>query len=181
MTRWVATATALLVLAVVGFAVWQPLQVVPRLRPAPPFSLSTPDGAPVSNTAWWGQPYVVAFHATEHERLPQVMRDLPPLDDVGLVEIVVGGPPPEVPGWTRLAGPTDRVRQVVGGGFGVLIPDEERLALVDHQGVVRAIYPADSTAPHRIARDLALLRTEMKSNGVERALFEAAHLFACYR
>jgi protein SCO1/2 len=178
-----AVLLPLLVASVVTFALLQPVKVVPRLRSAPPFTLRTPAGDAVGNAAWWGQPYLVAFHAAASPDLVgDAMVALAGAEGVGRVEIVVGDPPPGVEGWTRLVGDDDDVRRVVGGGFGLRTDaPEPALALIDHQGTLRAIYRADATSPDRIREDVALVRHEAATTGVRRALFEAAHLLACYR
>lgn len=89
-----------------------------------------------------------------------------------------------------MAAPT-AVRFAVGAGMGVFVgphPEEQgrrvtyepTLVLVDDVGYVRGRYGIRTVDERVLLRDISLLAAEVKAEGTERALYQAAHLFLCY-
>jgi protein SCO1 len=93
--------------------------------------------------------------------------------------------------WRVLGGEAAEIKALVGGGFGVYYHNDpnsgapplvrdQRVVLVDADGVVRAEYAGARLDAQRIARDIALVQREATSRGLTRSLYDAAHLFVCY-
>jgi protein SCO1/2 len=95
----------------------------------------------------------------------------------------------EPEGWRFLTGAPDKVKMVVGGGFGVFYEAqtngsfqfEPMLALVDGTGILRARYRTTPPSPEILQRDISLVLTEAQnSTGPTALIYETAHLFLCY-
>jgi protein SCO1/2 len=98
----------------------------------------------------------------------------------------------EAPAWRFLTGDAGEVKGAIGSGFGVYYepqPDAEqgeqfdfdqRVMLVDGQGVIRAVYDGARLDQAVMQRDIALVQREAASGPVMRPLYEASHLFLCY-
>jgi protein SCO1/2 len=91
--------------------------------------------------------------------------------------------------WRFVSGPAERLKNVIGGGFGVYYqPDagggfafDPAIVMVDGNGIMRAIYERDLPDIQTIERDLMLVIAEIKnSEGPGKLVYEAAHLFLCY-
>jgi protein SCO1/2 len=91
--------------------------------------------------------------------------------------------------WRFVTGPAERLKNVIGGGFGVYYQADEAggftfdpaIVMVDGNGIMRAIYERDLPDLQTIERDLMLVVTEVKnSEGPGKLVYEAAHLFLCY-
>jgi len=213
----------LLVTAVILFNIFQPITVLPRHNLAPGFALFDETGQPLTSEDNRGQITLYSFtysHCTGEgcpqsaEHLAAVHRLLvenPPEEiPVALVTITVD---PErdtavvrqafleqyasqltaVP-WHFLGGTEERLRQIVGGGFGVYyrVPSESdqdkyavyfepRFILVDGLGIIRAEYRTPEIDPTILLRDVHFVAEEARrSTGAAKLAYEAAHLFMCY-
>lgn len=91
--------------------------------------------------------------------------------------------------WRFATGEPGALKALIGGELGIYYgePDEsgaiehdQRLILVDGNGVLRARYDAAALDQARIRRDLGLLEQELGSSGVMRQVYEASHFFLCY-
>ena len=91
--------------------------------------------------------------------------------------------------WHFLTGEAARLKNVVGGGFGVFYEPgageqftlAPALVLVDGAGIVRAKYKTAAPALADVERDIQLIVSEVQNSaGPQRLVYEAAHLFLCY-
>ncbi len=206
---------AIPLLAVFLFAVFQPVKVVPRIGLAPGFSFTDMNGARLTNEDLRGQVVVYNFTTSEcsapcvdsSATMQQVQALAPGLESGGipvkLVTILLdaeaatpermrtyaeqAGVAPEL--WRVVTGTPERLKQVVGGGFGLYYTQDEagafefepRIALVDGNGLLRAQYKRGLPDVDFIVRDLGLIFDEVRnSSGASGLVYEAAHLFACY-
>lgn len=92
-------------------------------------------------------------------------------------------------GWRFATAEPSRIRSVVGGGFHTYFAPTANggftfdpvFVLVDGWGIVRAEYRMGIPRVETLLRDITLVREEVvRSTGVARYAYEAAHLFACY-
>jgi protein SCO1 len=91
--------------------------------------------------------------------------------------------------WHFLTGEAERLKHVIGGGFGVYYAAQAdgsfahapTFVLVDGAGIVRARYRTATPDLDVIQRDIELISQEAhNSRGAMRLAYEAAHLFLCY-
>lgn len=93
--------------------------------------------------------------------------------------------------WRFVTGDAHRVKQVIGSGFEAFYtPDDQggfqfdpKFVLVDGLGIIRSEYRYQVETPDadRILRHLGVLAEEVrKATGVNKLVYEAAHLFLCY-
>jgi protein SCO1/2 len=91
--------------------------------------------------------------------------------------------------WSFLTGAPEEIKGLVGGELGVYYekPDadgrmqhDQRVLLIDEQGILRARYELGSLTMDRLSRDLGLLDQERASTGMMRQVYEFSHLFLCY-
>jgi protein SCO1/2 len=93
--------------------------------------------------------------------------------------------------WRFVTGDANRVKQVIGSGFEAFYtPDDQggfqfdpKFVLVDGLGIIRSEYRYQVETPDadRILRHLSVLAEEVrKATGVNKLVYEAAHLFLCY-
>ena len=91
--------------------------------------------------------------------------------------------------WHFVTGPLDRLKWIVGGGFGVYFDHKEdgrlvydpALMMVDGFGILLAEYITADFDADRILSDINLILEEVeKSEGANKVAYEAAHLFMCY-
>lgn len=87
--------------------------------------------------------------------------------------------------WRFLTGPGLAVKLTAGTGFGVYYDSppgvyDARYVLVDGRGEIRAVYVGPRLDPAAVVSDLELLRREEAARGAARAVYAAAHWFACY-
>jgi protein SCO1 len=190
------------------FTIAQPLQVLPRLGPAPTFALMADDGRLLGDGDLLGRPALISFGAigcgadcqasetlmrqigaslamrgaAQHVALLTISLD-PQHDTLPLLRRHAA----TTPGRRWLTGEPTSLKALVGGDFGVYytrtpsgLQIEERVVLFDAQGQVRAEYEGQHFALERVLRDLALLDEEAAATGVLRAAYEASHLFLCY-
>lgn len=86
------------------------------------------------------------------------------------------------------ADPTS-LKALIGGELGVYygkpdaagrIAHDQRVVLVDGNGILRARYRADALDQGKLLRDIGLVQQELGSSGLMRQVYEASHLFLCY-
>ncbi len=206
---------SLFLIAVIAFATFRPILVLPRITLAPGYSFVDQNGDRFTNEDLRGK---IALYNITHsncsdpcpetglimkevqDRLPEVgTGDFP----VELVTISVD-PEHDTPdvleaysqslnadqtNWHFITGPIDRLKLVVGGGFGLYFNKQDDgnmvfdtgFMLVDGQGILRAEYRTGAPNPERILSDMELIIEEIQqSKGAKKAAYEAAHLFMCY-
>lgn len=206
---------ALFLLAVVAFATFRPILVLPRITLAPGFSLTDQDGNRLTNEDMRGKITLYNFtHSTCAPPCPQtslVMKEvqdrLSEVDTRGLpVELVTISIDPDhdtpqvlrayaesvgadLDTWHFATGPLDRLRWIIGGGFGFYFDHKEDgrivfdpgFILVDGLGILRAEYRTAAPDTDRILEGLRLIADEVNnSDGANKVAYEAAHLFMCY-
>jgi protein SCO1 len=197
------------------FVTARPLQVLPRIGLAPGYSLVDQDGQTLTSEDLRGRITLYNFtygncQAPCVDTTPQmqtVVDRLNDLDEVGvpvrLVTISVD-PNEDTPArlrtmgeqygadftqWRFATGDAQRLKYVVGGGFGVYYADrpgggitlDPAFFLVDGAGLLRAEYRTATPDVAVILRDIKLIAQEaLNSTGATRLAYEAAHLFVCY-
>jgi len=206
---------AIPLVAVFLFAVVQPVKVVPRIGLAPGFIFSDMSGNRLTNEDLRGNLVLYNFTTTSctapctdtSSTMQAVQAMLPGLETGGipvkLVTVSIDperdspeklrayaerlGADPEV--WQFATGTPERVKQVVGGGFGLYyetaadgdVEFAPMLALVDGNGILRAQYKNGLPDIETIRRDFGLIVDEVRnSEGAGSLVYEAAHLFLCY-
>lgn len=206
---------AIPLIAIVLFAVLQPVKVVPRIGLAPGYIFTDMHGARVSNEDLRGQVVIYNFTTTacttpcidSSATMQSLQEMLAQLDTAGipvkLVTVLLDADKatPErmqtyaqmlgadAERWQVVTGSPERLKQVVGGGFGLYYQAHDdgsyaftpMIALVDGNGILRAQYKRGLPDVEFIARDLQLIVDEVRSSsGAGSLVYEAAHLFACY-
>ncbi len=202
------------VVAILAFAVFRPIRVLPRIDLAPSYIFTDQNGQRFSSEDMRAKIVLYNFAYTHCgpacDETFQVMRAVqerlgeldPESPEVHLVTISLD---PERDGpeqlqayaaqvgsgdnWHFITGPPQPLKNVVGGGFEVFYQEgedgsirfEPTLLLVDGWNILRAEYRGDLPTPEEMFADVDLLATEaVKSKGVSRYAYEAAHLFLCY-
>nr|MCU0491087.1 SCO family protein [Chloroflexaceae bacterium] len=89
--------------------------------------------------------------------------------------------------WRVLTGEATELKTLIGGGFRVFYEQQpgfggsfahdQRVTLVDKNGLIRAEYDGERFTAARAVRDITLMEREAQSSGLERSVYEAAHLF----
>jgi protein SCO1/2 len=176
------------VLIVCWFAIARPFQVLPRIRPMPPFLLRD-----AMNRG------VLALRDRLHDD-GLLGADLslltfsfdPDYDTPPVLQRYASRLGAEAPAWRFLTGDAGEVKGTIGSGFGVYYEPQpgagqgeqfdfdQRVMLVDAQGVIRAVYDGARLDQAVMQRDIALVQREAASGPVMRPLYEASHLFLCY-
>ena len=210
--RWakVTTAVFLLVAAAgMAFAVFQPLQVLPRIRLAPGYAMVDHTGAMVTSEDGRGAITLVTFvpldcdedcdrvNDTMSEVRERVERDVD-LDGTPfrLLTIVLDDDPD--PGvvaaareragadWTWASGDAAQVENVVGLGFRRSTDPaaySPSYAIVDGWGMIRGEYRYQTIADdaEKLTRHLDVLGGELRNDGGFASFaYDAAHAFQCY-
>ena len=207
---------AIPLVAVFLFAVVQPVKVVPRIGLAPCFIFNDLNGNRLTNEDLRGKLVLYNFTTTScavpdctdtAPTMQAVQAMLPELETGGIpVSLVTVSLDPERDSpemlrsyaqalgadpaiWQFATGTPERVKQVVGGGFGLYyetgadgaVEFAPMLALVDGNGILRARYKNGLPDIGTIQRDLGLIVDEVRnSEGAGSLVYEAAHLFLCY-
>jgi protein SCO1/2 len=195
---------AVLTAAIVGFAVFRPITVLPRSTIAPGFAFTDANGRPVTSESLRGRMVLYSFAdadcigacAAQQAAVRETYARLaaqPAEPPIAFVTVRVDGAtaaappaPPAQPGreWHVLSGDAAALKRTAGAGFGVFYDDatlEPALILVDGWGIRRAEYRMPQPSPDVLTRDLTLLLDEARnSTGMARYAYEAAHLFLCY-
>ena len=211
---WLALL-AIPLLAVGLFAVQQPVQVLPRIGLAPGFLWSDLNGQTFSSELLRGKLVVYNFTSATctapcldtSAAMQQLQDRIDTLDTGGLpvtlVTVLLDGTEsdpallrtyaarwkadPER--WRFVTAPADRLKQGVGGGFGLYytataageVTFAPLTVLVDGNGILRAQYKRTLPDLAFVERDLGLIAAEVRnSSGAGGLVYEAAHLFACY-
>ena len=209
---------ALLVLFLVtvfAFIIFRPILVLPRITLAPGYALTDQDGNRLTNEDLRGK--LVLYNITHTACEPpcrqtsQIMQQVQArLDEIDTgavpIEFVTISLDPEtdtpqvlrayaeslnadLDQWHFVSGPLDRLKWIVGGGFGVYFDHKEdgrlvydpALMLVDGLGILRAEYITGDPDADLILRDMNLILEEIeKSKGANKVAYEAAHLSMCY-
>lgn len=215
---WVIVAlVAIATLAVLAFAIFKPIKVLPRIRQAPGFIFTDQDGQRLTSEDLRGKVVVYNFLYTGcgsacdamNQTMQDVQRRLSEFDLGAMpVEFVTISFDPEhdtpeqlkayarslnadPARWHFVTGDKARVKQVIGTGFEAFYtPDEQggfqfdpKFVLVDGLGIIRSEYRYQVETPDadRILRHLTVLAEEIKkATGVNKLVYEAAHLFLCY-
>lgn len=203
-------------IAILLFATLQPIKVRPRMGLAPGFSLVDQQGADLTNEDLRGKIVLYNFGYANCDQpecrasmatMQEVQKLLQKLDTAGIAveqATISIDPARDTPErlhgfaqelgadpatWHFLTGEPARLKNVVGGGFGVFYEpsagDEFTLApalvLVDGMGIVRAKYKTVTPPLADVERDIQLIVAEVEnSSGPQRLVYEAAHLFLCY-
>jgi protein SCO1/2 len=203
------------ILAVMSFAIFQPIRVLPRISLAPGYSLIDQRGERFTSESMRGSLVLYTFSASRctdpcvstsalmasfRSEVDSVERGDIPLHFVTILvdsEEVVPSVLPEyadVPGvnaenWHFVTGDKEQLKNVVGAGFSTYYAQEAdgtftvspTFVLVDGWGIIRAVYRTAAPDVALIKRDLGVVAKEaIKSTGVNRYAYEAAHLFQCY-
>jgi protein SCO1/2 len=206
---------AMFVAGVLAFAVGRPFLVLPRIAISPGFALTNQDGRRLTSEDLRGQ--IVIYNFTySHCVVPcpetspvmqAIQAQIEQIDAYGLpVKLVTITLDSErdTPGrlrayadalgantavWHFLTGDAARLKEIIGGGFGVYYAAHQGVAiqfdptfiLVDGAGVVRARYRTAGLDLAVVQRDVHLIAREAHdSQGALRLAYEAAHLFVCY-
>ncbi|HHW87680.1 MAG TPA: SCO family protein [Chloroflexi bacterium] len=211
---WLGLLTIPLI-AVVLFAVFQPVKVVPRIGLAPGYSFTDMNAQRLTNEDFRGSVVIYNFTTTHCEApcvdsaptMQEIQAMLQRIDTGGIPVMLVTvalDPERDTPErlrayaaqlgadptlWHFVTGTPARLKQVVGGGFGLYYTQDENgvlkfepmLALVDGNGLLRAQYKRGLPDVDFVERDLKLIFDEVRnSSGASGLVYEAAHLFACY-
>lgn len=203
------------VVSALAFALFRPILVLPRISLAPGFSLQDETGQRFTSEDLRGQ--IILYNFTYLHCAPPcpettnvmqgVWTRLAEVDTVGIPVTLVTvsfDPQRDTPAqlrkyavplrgtndnWRFLTGTADRLKWMIGGGFGVYYDAREdgtfvfdpAFMLVDGAGILRAEYRTATPEVDRILRDIGLVAEEANnSKGANRAAYEAAHLFLCY-
>ena len=201
---------AVIFLSVFAFVVFQPVQVLPRVRLAPGFTLTDQSGERLTSEDVRGRLVLYNFTYTNCpppcgniDATMQAVQNR--LNEVEFVTISVD-PERDTPQALALhaadlgADPAWRfattdnqgaLKDIVGGGFHTFYEKQDdgtfmldpTFVLVDGYGIIRNEYRYQTVAPDvdRIVRHLGVLAEEVeKSTGAATLAYEAAHLFLCY-
>lgn len=198
------TIIILLTAAILWFTIARPIQVLPRIEPAPNFVLTDEQGQWFDSHELLGRPSLLMFSYTRcsvecepaNTRLHQAYIDL---QDNGFpvqfvtISFDAAHDSPEVlrntvKAWPWLTGSAVELKQIIGGQFGIFYSQSEtgqfnfdqQAVLIDSKGLIRAFYDTQKLDPAIVLRDVQLINREAASSAAERPLYEAAHLFVCY-
>lgn len=199
----------LVAVGAMAFAIFQPVQVLPRLRLAPGYALVDQAGEVVTSEDGRGVISLYTFvpadcddrcdtvNATMTEVRERVARDV----DLGgaefrLVTVVLD---PDVEAgtvavardragadWTWLSGTGSQIENVVGLGFrrSTSVDDfSPSYAIVDGWGMIRGEYRYQTLSddPDKLTRHIDVLGSELRNKkGLVSFVYEAAHAFQCY-
>lgn len=211
---WIALLAVPLI-AVFLFAVLQPVKVVPRIGLAPGYIFTGMHGERISNEDMRGKMVIYNFSTTSCEApcvdtsaSMQALQEMVKRLDTGgipleMMTILLDterataeqmrayaeqvGADPAI--WHIVTGSPERLKQVVGGGFGLYYEQKDNgafefapmTALVDGNGLLRAQYKRGLPDVDFVERDLNLMFEEARNaSGAGGLVYEAAHLFSCY-
>ncbi len=196
-------------LGAMAFAVFQPVQVLPRVRLAPGYAMVDQTGARVTSEDGRGVITLYAFvpptclddcedvNATLSEVRRRVATDvdLGPATFRVVTFLVDGGATPEsvagAPGvagtdWSWLIGTESQLENVVGLGFRRPVGTGDvsaSYAIVDGAGLIRGEYRYQTIASDadKLVRHVDVLGGELRNRSPFTSfVYEAAHAFQCY-
>lgn len=205
----------LFLVGALAFAIFRPILVLPRIGLAPGFALQDEAGQRFTSEDLRGQLVLYNFTYTRCAAPCPVTGDVMRAVQMRLGEVETGGIPvtlvtisfdpehdtpavlsqyaaqvtPDTQNWRFLSGDAEKLKWIIGGGFGVYYQAQEdgsfafdpAFMLVDGNGILRAEYRTAAPEMDRILRDIGLVAEEANnSQGAKRAAYEAAHLFLCY-
>lgn len=182
-TTWLYGLGGLLIVGVIWFTTARPIVVLPRIRLAPGYSLTAPDGKPVTSESARGSLTLYTFAyaqcGTGCDRTYQILAELdqllpapaPAEIPVRVLTISIDpardtpaalaqfSPPVSLRGlpWTWLTGSPARVRTLVGDGFGVFFRADPDGSVVYNPRV----YLVDGWGIIRGQYDVATLRASV--------------------
>lgn len=206
---------ALIIVALVLFVTIQPIQVLPRMTLAPGYAFTDASGNLLTSEDARGKITLYNFTYTGCEApCPEtgpataaIQQSIAAVDtgDIPVQLVTISFDPerdtPEAMAawlaeqgadpaiWKAATGDPEKLKNVIGGGFGVYYgtTEEGELAfdpafvLVDGNGIIRTKYRTATPDPEIVARDLGLVTREVQnSSGAQKLAYEAAHLFLCY-
>ncbi len=192
-----------------AFAIFQPIQVLPRIRLAPGYALVDQTGATVTSEDGRGEITLVTFVPLDCDatcdRVNDTMRTVRDrvereVDFDGtpfrLLTIVLDADasPAEVAAarddadadWTWVAGDASEIENVVGLGFRRSTATDDfgaGYAIVDGWGMIRGEYRYQTLADDadKLTRHLNVLGGELRNDGgLASFAYDAAHAFQCY-
>lgn len=201
-----------MVLVAVGamaFAVFQPVQVLPRLRLAPGYALIDQTGARVTSEDGRGVITLYAFVPPTcvdecdevNTTLSEVRRrvesdvDLGPatfrvvtvlVDSAATPDAIAGAPAVANTDWSWLIGTASQLDNVVGLGFRRPVGGDDlspSYAIVDGAGLIRGEYRYRTIADDadKLVRHVDVLGGELRNRSPFTSfVYEAAHAFQCY-
>ena len=198
-----------LVATTVFFIVFEPVQVLRRIRLSPGYALTDDAGSIRTSDAARGQVTLYSFLPIDCDdlcadletTLGEISQQVEEVDlgrfDLELVTIALADGPSEASladarsrtGRVWLGGDWNELRTLVGAGFRHYIDSDAgevtydpALTLVDPNGVVRAEFRFDSAFDaDRVSSSIRLLSGELRGgSGVSGMLYDAAHIFSCY-
>lgn len=91
--------------------------------------------------------------------------------------------------WRFATGDAAELKALIGGELGFyygtpdaagVIEHDQRVILVDANGLIRAKYKLAGLEQSKLLRDIGLLEEELGSSGLMRQVYEASHIFLCY-
>lgn len=206
---------ALVLVGAIAFATLRPILVLPRITLAPGYSLADQLGNRLTNEDMRGKITLYNFTYSRCEApcpqtsivVKEVQSRLPEIETYDIpVELVTISIDPEYDtpqvlqayaqalqadesNWHFVTGPVDRLRWIIGGGFGFYFDHRDDgdivfdpgFILVDGLGIIRAEYRTAQPDPDRLLEGIHLIAEEAeKSAGASKVAYEAAHLFMCY-
>ncbi|MCX6018214.1 MAG: SCO family protein [Chloroflexi bacterium] len=194
------TSITAITAAIVAFAVFRPITVLPRSTIAPGWSLTDASGRAINSEMLRGHMVLYNFSSADcsgtcasQQSALQALFDrldrLPTEPPITFITLRVDGSTITAHAahgheWLTLSGDAPTLKRVVGAGFGVFYDRttlEPALVLVDGWGIRRAEYRQPQPSVDALERDLGLLLDEARnSTGIARYAYEAAHLFLCY-
>jgi len=198
-----------LTLGAIAFAVFQPVQVLPRIRLGPGYALIDQDGARLTSEDGRGVITLVSFASldcgTTCDDVAETMRevrervdadvDLGGTDFRLLTFVLDPSPAPERVAaartaagadWEWAAGTEAQIENVVGLGFRrstASIDTRPGYAIVDGWGVIRGEYQYQTLADDadKLVRHIDILGSELRNDsGFGSFVYGAAHAFQCY-
>lgn len=208
--RWAKVLTSVMVLLALGamaFAIFQPIQVLPRLRLAPGYAMVDQTGASLTSEDGRGVITLYTFVPLEcgdecarvDDTMRSVQRRVAADVDLGgadfrLVTVVLDPDADQAEvaaaaadaDWPWITGSADQIENVVGLGFR-RSPDPAEFtpsyAIVDGWGMIRGEYRYRTLADDadKLVRHIDVLGGELRnSGGIASFAYGAAHVFQCY-
>jgi cytochrome oxidase Cu insertion factor (SCO1/SenC/PrrC family) len=199
----------LLGLGAMAFAIFQPVQVLPRIRLAPGYAMVDQDGAGVTSEDGRGEITLMTFVPVDCDEVcDRVERTMRTVRDRVESEVDLAGTPfrlvtivldPDAPldqvaaarrdadaDWPWLVGDAAQIENVVGLGFRRstdTVDFSPGYAIVDGWGMIRGEYRYRTSADDadKLVRHIDILGSELRNDsGFGSFVYDAAHAFQCY-